>query len=116
MGKYFNLKDKDTQEIPHQKGYRAKLVEDKINNIGFYVLEKTEITIEKEELEKELQETTENLVECFEHFLNKITNITNVTDLLNFNDYPYDLSDLLKKRMEVRKKIKELEAELEVVE
>lgn len=113
MNKYFNLKDKDNQEIPHKKGYKARLIEDKINGIGFYVLEKTQETIEKEKLQGELSITNERLIECFEHFLNKITNITNVTDLLKFNDYPYDLSELLKERMEIRNKIKELESEVE---
>lgn len=113
MRKYFKLKDKDKQEIPQQKGYKAKLIEDKLNGIGFYILEKTEKTIEKEKLQKQMQETNDMLVECFEYFLNKITNITNISDLLKFNDYPHNLSELLKERIKIRKKIAEIESEVE---
>lgn len=57
MRKYFDLKDKDTQEIPCKKGYKARLVEDKINGIGFFVLEKTPELIEIESLKQQLTDT-----------------------------------------------------------
>lgn len=69
--------------------------------------------IEIKILEDKFSNTTEALIECFEHFFNKITNITNVADLLNFNDYPHDLSELLKERTEIRMRIAELESEVE---
>lgn len=62
-----------------------------------------------ERYKKELLQTSDALIECFEYFLNKITNVTNISDLLKFNDYPYDLSNLLKERSEIRNKINELE-------
>lgn len=57
MNKYFNLNEIEKQEIPHKKGYKAVLVEDKINKIGFYRLEKTRELIRIEELKKKLDET-----------------------------------------------------------
>lgn len=54
MRKYFKLEDKDNQKIPKRKGYKAKLVEDKINGVGFYILEKTEELIEIENLKQKL--------------------------------------------------------------
>lgn len=57
MRKYFDLKDKDSQEVPQKSGYKAKLVEDKINGIGFYVLEKTPQLIEIETLKQQLADT-----------------------------------------------------------
>lgn len=74
---------------------------------------KNEKKKEIEKYKKELSQTSEALIECFEHFFNKITNITNVADLLNFNDYPHDLSELLKERTEIRMRIAELELEVE---
>lgn len=114
MRKYFCLEEKETQEIPHKKGYIAKLVEDKINGIGFYVLEKTQQTIEKEKLQEQTKSTDEKMVECFEYFLNKLMNCKTATDLLkifDYNDFPHDLKSLMKERNEARKKIKELESE-----
>ena len=72
MNKYFKLKDIDKYEIPKKKGYKAKLIKDTINGIGFYIFEKTQNTIDKENAEQELNNTTEKLVECFEYFLFKI--------------------------------------------
>lgn len=57
MRKYFNLDDIGAQEVPFEKGYKAKLIEDKINNIGFYVLEKTPELIEIETLKQQLSDT-----------------------------------------------------------
>lgn len=55
--KYFKLDEVEKQEIPQQKGYKAVLVKDTINNIGFYRLEKTEELIEIEELKQQLEAT-----------------------------------------------------------
>lgn len=112
MRKYFKLKDKEKQEIPQQKGYKAKLIEDKLNGIGFYILEKTEKTIEKENLENELKTTNEKIIECFEWFMEKMTNYSTITDLpklFDHKDFPHDLKDVLGKRKEMRNKIKSLE-------
>lgn len=57
MRKYFNLEDKETQEVPRKRGHKARLVEDKINGIGFYVLEKTPELIEIEMLKQQLDVT-----------------------------------------------------------
>lgn len=114
MRKYFNLGDKETQEVPRKRGYKARLVEDKINGIGFYVLEKTQQTIEKEQLQEQTKTTNEKIIECFEHFMNKMMNCKTATDLLkifDYNDFPHDLKSLLKERKEARKRIKEIESE-----
>ncbi len=55
--KYFKLDEVEKQEIPQKYGYKAKLVEDKINGIGFYVLEKTPQLIEIETLKQQLADT-----------------------------------------------------------
>lgn len=57
MGKYFKLEDIEKQIIPCKKGYRAKLIEDKINGVAFYKLEKTPELVEIEELKQKLQNT-----------------------------------------------------------
>ncbi len=57
MNKYFNLDDIDKQEIPKAYGYKAELVEDKVNNIGFYRLVKTDEFKEIEELKQKLFNT-----------------------------------------------------------
>lgn len=108
MNKYFNLQDIDKQEIPKKKGYKAKLIKDTINGIGFYILEKTQTTLEKENAEQELKETSEKLIECFEYFLTKITNlrdINNLTDLFKIDDFPHNLKELLAKRKTIKDKI-----------
>lgn len=72
---------------------------------------KNEKKKEIEKYKKELLQTSDALIECFEHFLNKITNITNITDLLHINDYPHDIKMIFAERLEIRNKIKELESE-----
>ena len=116
MNKYFKLQDIDKQKIPKKKGYKAKLVKDTINGIGFYILEKTQTTLEKENAEQELKETSEKLIECFEYFLTKITNlrdINNLTDLFKIDDFPHNLKDLLTNRRNIKDRIISLEAEVE---
>lgn len=49
MIKYFNLDNIESQDMPYKYGYKAVLVKDEINNIGFYILEKT---VELKEIEK----------------------------------------------------------------
>ena len=57
MSKYFNLDDIESQEVPQKRGYNTRLIEDKINNIGFYVLEKTQELAEIETLKQQLNDT-----------------------------------------------------------
>lgn len=57
MSKYFNLDDIESQEVPQKRGYNTRLIEDKINNIGFYVLEKTQELVEIETLKQQLADT-----------------------------------------------------------
>ena len=57
MNKYFNLEDIENQEIPQEKGYKAILIRDNINGIGFYRLEKTNELIEIENLKQQLEDT-----------------------------------------------------------
>lgn len=119
MNKYFKLKDIDKYEIPKKKGYKAKLIKDTINGIGFYIFEKTQNTIDKENAEQELNNTTEKLVECFEYFLfkistaKKINNLNDLIDLLRIDDFPYTLEELLNNRKNLKDKIASLEAEVE---
>lgn len=54
MNKYFKLEDIENQEIPQKVGYKAVLIQDKINGIGFYKLEKTDELIEIESLKQQL--------------------------------------------------------------
>ena len=97
MRKYFNLKDKETQETPHKKGYKAKLVEDKINGIGFYVLEKTPELIEIETLKQQLSDTDYQAIKYAEgHLLEE------------------EYAPIKDQRQVWRDRINELEAELEV--
>ena len=119
MNKYFKLKDIDKYEIPKKKGYKAKLIKDTINGIGFYIFEKTQNTIDKENAEQELNNTTEKLVECFEYFLfkisnaKKINNLNDLIDLLRIDDFPYTLEELLNNIKNLKDKIASLEAEVE---
>ena len=57
MNNYFKLKDLEKQEIPFKYGYNTVLVEDKINGIGFYRLEKTKELLEIEALKQKLVDT-----------------------------------------------------------
>ena len=57
MIKYFNLDNIENQEKPYQYGYKAVLIKDKINNIGFYRLEKTDELKEIEKLKQNLSDT-----------------------------------------------------------
>lgn len=57
MNKYFKLEDIENQEKPQEVGYKAILVEDKINGIGFYKLIKTDELIEIETLKQQLADT-----------------------------------------------------------
>ncbi len=54
MNKYFKLEDIESQEKPQEVGYKAILVKDKINGIGFYKLVKTDELIEIESLKQQL--------------------------------------------------------------
>ena len=57
MRKYFNLNEIEKAQIPHEYGYKAILIEDRLNNIGFYKLEKTQELIEIESLKQKLFDT-----------------------------------------------------------
>lgn len=57
MNNYFKLEDIEKQEVPYKYGYKAILVEDKLNLIGFYRLEKTEELKEIEVLKQKLIDT-----------------------------------------------------------
>lgn len=119
MNKYFKLQDIDKQEKPKKKGYKAKLIQDTINGIGFYILEKTQNTIEKENAQQELKDTSEKLIECFEYFLfkianaKKINNLNDLIDILRTDDFPYNLEEILQNRNDLKNKITLLETEVE---
>ena len=57
MNKYFKLSELNKQIIPSKYGYKAQLVKDELNGIGFYKLEKKVELIEIEELKQKLLET-----------------------------------------------------------
>lgn len=57
MRKYFKLDDVANQDIPCKYGYKAVLVKDEINQIGFYRLEKTDELKEIESLKQMLSDT-----------------------------------------------------------
>ena len=97
MKKYFELKDIDSIEIPHKKGYKAKLVEDRINNIGFYILEKTNELKEIEELKQKLIDSDYKAIKHSE-------------GLISEEDY----EPIKEQRQAWRDRINELEALLEV--
>ena len=79
-------------------------------------LEKTQNTINKEKTQKELKDTSEKIIECFEFFLIKITNlkdINNLTELFKIDDFPYNLKELLASRKNLKDKIISLESEVQ---
>lgn len=97
MNKYFNLDDIDKQEIPKAYGCRAELVEDKINNIGFYKLVKTEEVLEIEQLKQKLFDTDYQAIKFAE-------------GLISEQEY----APIKEERQSWRDRINELEAQLEV--
>ena len=108
------------KELFNKINLLAKIETDNKNKILSYenfknieMQKRNDISNKKKGLENSLNESNQKLVECFEHFLNKIVNITNISDLLKFNDYPYNLSELLKERSKIRKQINKLELEIE---
>lgn len=97
MNKYFNLYDINKQEIPKAYGYKAELVEDKVNNIGFYRLVKREELLEIEELKQKLFDTDYQAIKFAE-------------GLISEEEY----APIKEERQSWRNKINELEAQLEV--
>ena len=97
MRKYFELKEIDSIPKPVKKGFIAKLVEDKINGIGFYTLEKTEQLIEIEELKLKLLNTDYQALKYAEGHLSE-----------------EEYAPIKEERQAWRDKINELEASLEV--
>ena len=57
MKNYFDLKDINNIQPPKKFGYKAILVRDEINRIGFYELKKTEELQEIELLKQKLVDT-----------------------------------------------------------
>ncbi|MBQ8298674.1 MAG: hypothetical protein IJX99_02220 [Clostridia bacterium] len=97
MNNYFKLQDIEKQEVPHQYGYKAVLVEDKINEIGFYRLEKTEELKEIESLKQKLLDTDYQAIKFGEGQISE-----------------EEYTPIKEKRQAWRDRINELEAELEV--
>ena len=98
MRKYFKLNELEKQEKPYQKGYIAILVEDKINGIGFYKLEKTEELKEIENLKQELISTDYQALKYAEGQMSK-----------------EEYEPIKQKRQEWRDRINELEEKLKEV-
>ena len=71
MNKYFKLEDIENQEKPQEIGYKAILVQDKINGIGFYKLEKTDELIEIETLKQQLADTDYQAIKYAEGEISK---------------------------------------------
>lgn len=96
MNKYFKLDELDKQVIPEQYGYRAKLIRDDINGIGFYELKKTAELIEIEELKQKLIDTDYQAIKYAEGHLSE-----------------EEYTPIKEERQTWRNRINELEAELE---
>lgn len=99
MNTYFDLDKINEQVIPKAYGYKAKLVEDKLNNIGFYKLVKTEQLIEIEELKQKLFDTDYQAIKYAE-------------GLISEEEY----ESIKVKRQSWRDRINELEKELEEIQ
>lgn len=98
MNNYFKLKDIEKQEVPYQYGYKAILVEDKINEIGFYRLEKTEELKEIESLKQMLLDTDYQAIKFAEGQISE-----------------EEYAPIREQRQSWRNSINELEAELEKI-
>lgn len=96
MNKYFSLEEIKKQKIPKGHGYKAVLVEDKINNIGFYKLVKTKQLIEIDELKRKLLETDYQAIKYAEGQISE-----------------EEYLPIKEQRQSWRDRINELEAELE---
>lgn len=96
MNKYFSLEEIKNQKIPKGHGYKAVLVEDKINNIGFYKLVKTKQLIEIDELKRKLLETDYQAIKYAEGQISE-----------------EEYLPIKEQRQSWRDRINELEAELE---
>ena len=97
MNKYFNLKDAEKQKMPQKKGYKAVLIEDKINGIGFHRLEKTDELKEIESLKQMLSDTDYQAIKYAECQISE-----------------EEYAPIKDKRQAWRDRINELETELEV--
>lgn len=101
--------------IPFKKGYIPELKMNIEKNEIYYEFKKTNTNKkaeEKESIKKEYEKSNEKIWECFEWFMEKMTNYSTITDLpklFDYKDFPHDLKDVLKKRKEIRNKIKSLE-------
>lgn len=101
--------------IPFKKGYVPELKMNIEKNEIYYEFKETNINKkaeEKESIKKEYEKSNEKILECFEWFMEKMTNYLTITDLpklFDHKDFPHDLKDVLKKRKEMRNKIKSLE-------